>query len=67
MLIPFFPMLAVIGGSPIVSFVIIAVLIAVALYYIPRLLPLDAQVWQIIRVVVIIALILYALRLFGVI
>ncbi len=67
MIIPMFPMLAIAGGSPIVSFVIVAVLIAVALYYIPRLLPLDAQVWQIVRVVVIIALILWALSLFGVI
>ncbi len=66
MLIPFFPMLAVLGGSPIVTFVIVAVLIAVALFYIPQLLPLDAQVWQIVRVVVIIALILWALTLFGV-
>lgn len=67
MLIPIFPMLAVLGGSPIVTFVIVAVLIAVALFYIPQLLPLDAQVWQIIRVVVIIALILWALQIFGVI
>ncbi len=63
-----FPLLAVVAaGSPIVSFVIAAVLLAVALYYIPRLLPLDAQVWQIIRVVVIIALVLWALRLFQII
>jgi len=62
-----FPMLAVLGGNPIVSFVIVAVLIAVALYYIPRVLPLDAQIWQIIRVVVIIALILWSLQIFGII
>lgn len=63
-----YPMLALlqIGGSPIVSFVIIAVLIAVALFYLPRLLPMDATVWNVIRVVVIIALVLWALRLFGV-
>jgi len=60
-------MLAVLGGNPIVSFVIVAVLVAVALFYIPRVLPLDGQVWQIIRVVVIIALILWALQIFGVI
>ncbi len=68
MLIPIFPMmLAVLTGNPIVSFVIVAVLVAVALYYIPRVLPLDAAVWQIIRVVVIIALILWALSIFGII
>ncbi len=68
MLIPIFPMmLAVIGGNPIVPFVIVAVLVGVALYYIPRVLPLDASVWQIIRVVVIIALILWALSIFGII
>jgi len=67
MLVPIFPMLAVLAGNPIVSFVVIAVLVAVALFYIPRILPLDAQVWQIIRVVVIVALILWALTIFGVI
>ncbi len=68
MLIPIFPMmLAVIAGSPIVSFVIVAVLVAVALYYIPRMITLDAAVWQIIRVVVLIALILWGLQIFGII
>jgi predicted lysophospholipase L1 biosynthesis ABC-type transport system permease subunit len=59
--------LSIAGGSPIITFVIVAVLVAVALYYLPTLLPMDAQVWAIIRAVVVIALILYALRLFGVI
>lgn len=67
MLIPFFPMLAVLTGNPIVYFVIVAVLIAVALYYTPTLLPMDASVWKVIRIVVIIALILWALSLFGLI
>lgn len=55
------------GSNPLVTFVIIAVLVAVALYYIPRLITMDAKVWQIVRVVVIIALVLWALQLFGVI
>lgn len=68
MLIPFYPMLALsLAGNPIVTFVIVAVLVAVALYYLPRLITMDAQVWQIIRIVVIIALILWALSLFHVI
>lgn len=59
--------LLAIGGSPIITFVIVAVLVAVALYYIPTILPMDAKVWQLIRIVVVIALILWALSLFGVI
>jgi hypothetical protein len=55
------------GSNPLVTFVIVAVLVAVALYYIPRLITMDAKVWQIVRVVVIIALVLWALQLFGVI
>jgi hypothetical protein len=65
-----FPLLALTvagSASPLVAFIIIAVLIAVALYFIPTILPMDAQAWQIIRVVVIIALILWALRLFGIV
>lgn len=63
-----FPTLALLAGSasPIVTFVIVAVLIAVALYYIPTLLPMDAKVWQLIRIIVIIALIFWALNLFGI-
>ena len=63
-----YPMIAVLAvvANPIVYFVIVAVLIALAMFYLPRLLPLDAQIWGIIRVVVIIALILWALRLFGI-
>ncbi len=67
MLIPFFPMLAVLTGNPIVYFVIVAVLVAVALYYIPTILPMDANVWQLIRIIVILALIFWALTLFHVI
>jgi len=65
-----FPLLAlaVVGSaSPLVTFIIIAVLIAVALYFIPTVLPMDGPTWQLIRIVVIIALILWALRLFGLI
>lgn len=58
--------LSVVASNPLVLFVIIEVLIAVALYYLPRLLPMDGQAWSIIRVVVLIALILWGLRLFGV-
>lgn len=63
-----YPMLALlaVAGSPIITFVIVAVLIAVALFYIPTLLPMDAKVWQLIRIIVILALILWALQLFGV-
>ncbi len=68
MTLPIFPMmLAVLAGNPTVYFVIVAVLVGVALYYIPRMITLDAAVWQIIRVVVIIALILWALSIFGII
>ena len=64
-----FPMLAALisTANPLVLFVIVGVLVAVALYFLPRLLPMDAQTWQVIRVIVIIALILWALNLFGVI
>ena len=64
-----FPMLAALisTANPLVLFVIVGVLVAVALYFLPRLLPMDAQTWQVIRVIVIIALILWALSLFGVI
>ena len=64
-----YPMLALlaIGHSPIVTFVIIAVLIAFALYFIPTVIPMDAKAWQIIRVVVLIALILWGLSLWGII
>lgn len=58
--------LTVAASNPIVLFVIIGVLVAVALYYLPRLLPMDGQAWSIIRVVVLIALILWGLRLFGI-
>lgn len=63
------PLLAVVVGSAslLVTFVIVGVLVAVALYFIPQLLPMDVQTWNVVRVVVIIALILWALRLFGVI
>lgn len=65
-----FPMLLalVVGAAqPLVLFIIVAVIIAVALFYLPRMLPMDAQVWMAIRAVVIVALLLWALRLFGVI
>ncbi len=66
-MISIYAALAVLTGNPIVYFVIVAVLVAVALYYIPTMLPMDAKVWQIIRIVVIIALVLWALSLFGLI
>ncbi len=59
-------MLAVLTGNPIVHCVIVAGLVAVALYYIPTILPMDASVWQLIRIIVILALILWALTLFHV-
>jgi len=59
--------LSIAGGSPIITFVIVAVLVAVALYYLPTLLPMDGAVWQFIRVVVILALIFWALKLFGIV
>lgn len=58
--------LSLAGSNPIVLFVIIGVLVAVALYYLPRILPMDAQAWMIIRVIVLIALIVWGLRIFGV-
>jgi hypothetical protein len=65
-LYPSFLALSIAGGSPIITFVIVAVLVAVALYYLPTLLPMDGPTWQFIRVVVIIALLLWCLRLFGI-
>ncbi len=53
-------------SNPLVLFVVVGCLVAVALFYLPRVLPMDGNVWQIIRIVVIIALILWALQLFGV-
>lgn len=62
-----FSLLAVsLGSDPIVRFVVVAVLVAVGLYFLPKLLPMDAQVWLLIRVVVLIALIVWSLRLFGI-
>lgn len=58
--------LTALGSSPIVTFVIVGVLVAVALYFIPTILPMDAATWRVVRIVVIIALILWALRLFGI-
>lgn len=56
------------AASPLVTFVVVGVLIAVALYFIPRLIKtMDADLWMLIRIVVIIAFLLWALRLFGVI
>lgn len=60
-----FPLLAVtLGSSSLISFIIVAVLIAVGLYFLPRILPMDAQAWNVIRAVVLIVLIVWALRLF---
>ena len=58
--------LSIAGGSPIITFVIVAVLVAVALYYLPTLLPMDGPTWQFIRIVIILALIFWALNLFGI-
>jgi len=64
-LYPSFLALSIAGGSPIITFVIVAVLVAVLLYYLPTLLPMDGPTWQLIRIVIILALIFWALRLFG--
>lgn len=64
-----FPLLlvGVPAGSALITFVIVAVIVAVALAYLPTLVTMDAKVWNLIRIVVIIALLLYALALFGVV
>lgn len=41
------------------EFLIIAIIVAVALYFLPQILPMDTTVWNIIRAVVIIALLVY--------
>ena len=41
------------------AFLVVALIVAVALYFIPQILPMDAQVWLIIRLVVIVALLVY--------
>jgi len=46
-------------SSGIIAFLVIALCVAVLLYFIPQILPMDAQVWLIIRLVVIIALLVY--------
>lgn len=55
------------AGSALVSFFLVAVLVAVALAYLPRILTMDAKVWQLIRIVAVIVLLIWALALFGVI
>lgn len=42
-----------------IAFLVVALIVAVALYFIPQILPMDAQVWLIIRLIVIIALLVY--------
>lgn len=54
-------------GNPIVAFVIVGVLVAAALYFVPRWIPMDASAWKVIRIVVIVALVLWALSIFHVI
>ena len=46
-------------SSGILAFLVVALIVAVLLYFIPQILPMDAQVWLIIRLVVIIALLVY--------
>lgn len=62
-----FPMLAVVNvHDPIIRFFIIGVLVGLALYFVPRWIPMDAAVWKVIRIVCIVALVLWALALFGI-
>ncbi len=42
-----------------IAFLFIALIVAVALYFIPQILPMDTTVWAIIRVIVILALLFY--------
>lgn len=64
-----FPMLLALAipSSGLITFLIVAVIAAVLLAYLPTILTLDAKVWNLIRLVVIIALLVYALSLFGLI
>lgn len=63
-----FPMLAVLAtANPLMQFVGVAIIVALLLYSIPRILPLDARAWTIIRAVVLITFVLYTLRLVGLI
>lgn len=57
---------AVPASSALVTFLVIAILAALFLAYAPGFFGGDASVWKVIRIVVIGALILYALALFGV-
>lgn len=63
------PMLAVVVGSasPLITFIIVGVIVAVVLAILPKVLEMDAPTWSLVRLVVIVALLLWALRLFGVI
>ncbi len=49
--------------TPLIIFIVVALIVGVLLYYGPQILPIDAQVWLIIKVVSIIALLLYGLFL----
>lgn len=63
-----FPLLlAVVATKPIVTFVIAAIFIAVLIAVLPRILPLDASIWLVVKVVIVLAFLLWALQLFGVI
>lgn len=64
-----FPLLAfaVPATSALVWFIVVAIIAALLLTGLPGILGGDAGVWKLIRLVVIIALLLYALSVFGVI
>ena len=51
---------------PIISLIIILVVVGVIMYFVNSLIPMDAKIKQILNIVVVIAVILWLLSVFGV-
>lgn len=64
-----FPLLAVAvpGTTALVTFLIVAVVIAFLIAWLPSVVTLDAKIWSVVRVVAVLAILLYALAMWGVI